>query len=80
MVDQETYWPTRKKTIASNNVTQSSTLSMISHLCLSNVNVVTRIITFTNKTLDGYNEDIRCQLVQHFENLPEQGDEKANPC
>ena len=80
MVDQETYWPNRKKTIASNNVTQSSTLSMISHLCPSNVSIVARIVMVTNRTLDGYNDDTRCQLVQHFDHLPEQGDKKANPC
>ena len=82
-LDQETYWPSRKKTSASSNVTQSrqsSTLTMISRLHPSNTTVVTRSVTFIDKTLDAYSGALRCRLDRNFAHLPERGDKKVNLC
>ena len=82
-LDQETYWPSRKKTSASSNITQSSqssTSSMMSRLRPSNTTVVARSVTFTDKTLDAYSGALRCRLDRHFAHLPERGDKKVNSC
>ena len=82
-LDQETYWPSRKKTSTSSSIAQSnesSTSSMMSRLRPSNTTVVTRSVTFTNKTLDAYSGALRCRLDRHFAHLPERGDKKVNSC
>ena len=80
MVGSRKYWPSKKKTIASSNTTQSSTSSMISCLWLSNITTVTRSVTFTNKNLDTYSGTLRYRLDGHFSHIPERGDNNVNCC